>query len=120
MRKSSSWNPLAWLRDVQDWFIRAEKSSGFRPYLVFLILVFGLSLFLLKFFSNLEGIRQCAIFLIALSTGAFIILFAIKAFQDPDFARSETHVQRMRKYDLEMMGTESDMIEGQIVERQLV
>ncbi len=119
MAKSSPWNPFDWMRSMQDWFVRAEKSSGFRPYLIFLILVCCVGIILLKFFRDVPGVPTLAEWIIGVSVVSFVILFAIKSFQQPDFCRSETHIQRMKKIELETMGSEYDMIEGELVEKQI-
>lgn len=40
--------------------------------------------------------------------GAFILLYVIKAFQDPNFCRSEKHVETVRR--LELMEQKGDMM----------
>lgn len=48
---------------------------------------------------------------------SFVPLFAWKAHTDPDFCRSESHVQRIKKYELESMGTETKTIPGEVYEQ---
>ena len=109
-------NPLEWVRSAQDWFTRSERSSGFRPYLIFLILVFGFALPLFIFFSQNQLINYLAAGIVAFSIIGFVILFSIKAFQDPDFCRSEKHIQRLKKLEIESLGTESKQVDARIVE----
>ena len=68
--------------------------------------------------SALPGVRIVALWILAGSFISFIILFATKAFQDPDFCRSETHLHRMKKLELEHMGSETESLPGEIVEEQ--
>lgn len=116
---SNPFNPLSWLQSAQDWFTRAERSSGFRPYLIFLILAAGVAFGILIILPDVPGSRLFAFILLGASFGAFILLFTIKAFLDPDFCRSETHLHRMKKLDLEYMGSESQPLPGDVVEKQL-
>ncbi|SRR6266404_7569785 len=112
-------NPLDWLRSAQDWFAKTERSSGFRPYLIFFIIVCGLSLSLLFGFSQIYEVRIAALSILIMSSFAFILLFAIKSFQEPDFCRSETHLRSMKKLELEYMGSESEAVPGEIIEEQI-
>ncbi len=109
-------NPLDWIASAQDWFSKTEKSSGFRPYLIYLILAFGISICLLSFFSHIKYVSEVALAIISLSVLAFIVLYFIKSFSDPNFCRSESHIQKIKKYELEYMGNESNQIEGRILE----
>ena len=111
-------NPIEWLKTAQDWFVKAERSSGFRPYLVFLFLASGVSLVLLTGFRDVPGVRLVALWTMGGSFASFIVLYSVKAFQNPDFCRSETHLHRMKKLELEYMGSESEMLPGEIVEEQ--
>src|SRR5260370_38331423 len=109
-------NPLDWIRSAQDWFAKTERSSGFRPYLIFFILVCGLSLVLLLGFSQVNEVRVVALLILLVSCIAFIVLFAIKAFQDPDFSRSETHLRSMKKLELEYMGAQTEELPCEIIQ----
>ena len=111
-------NPIEWLKTTQDWFVKAERSSGFRPYLVFLILASVFSLVLLTLFRDVPGVRLVALSIMGGSFAGFIVLYSVKAFQNPDFCRSETHLHRMKKLELEHMGSESEVLPGEIVEEQ--
>jgi hypothetical protein len=115
---SNPFNPLEWLRSAQDWFVKTERSSGFRPYLIFLFIVCGLSLSLLWMAGDKPDIRLLAVVLVGTSFGGFVILFAIKSFQEPDFCRSETHVRQMKRLELEYMGSESESLPAEVVEEQ--
>jgi hypothetical protein len=116
----SPWSPLDWIRSAQDWFSTTERSSGFRPYLIYLILCFGAGLALLTFFSSLIAAQIVAILLISIPAACFIILFGIKAFQDPQFCRSERHVEKVLKLEIESLGSESHQLEAEIVEKSLL
>lgn len=109
-------NPLDWLKSAQDWFARAERSSGFRPYLIYLLLSLGAGIALLTISENRPLVEVLAVSLIGFPVLSFVPLFWWKASSDPDFCRSETHIQRLKKFELEAMGTESRQIEGEIVE----
>lgn len=112
-------NPLDWLSSAQDWFTRTEKSSGFRPYLIYLILCIGAGFCLLFIFPDRHLIEVLGITLIAVPSILFIPLYAWKSHVDPNFCRSESHVAKLRKYDLEMMGSESKQIQGNVIDNNL-
>ena len=113
-------NPLDWLQGAQDWFVRSERSSGFRPYLIYLILCFGFSLVLLILFPESEVILFLAAGVIIVVVIGFFLVYCVKAFQDPDFCRSETHVQKMKRIELETLGSEDRAIEAEVLEQQLL
>ena len=113
-------NPLDWLKSAQDWFSKTERSSGFRPYLIFLILVFTVGIILINSFSNVNHASEVGLGLIVVSVLAFILLYFIKAIKDPDFCRSEQHVQKVIKMELETMGNEQHQLNGQIVEAEML
>ncbi|UCB57276.1 MAG: hypothetical protein JSV30_01450 [Candidatus Omnitrophota bacterium] len=100
-------NPLDWLTAAQNWFARTEKSSGFRPYLILLILVFGLAMILLTFFNKEGEFTSFIILLISIPLGIFILLYIIKCFQDPNFCRSEKHIETVRRIELMQQKGES-------------
>ncbi|SRR6266478_9559513 len=110
-------NPLNWLKSAQDWFKTTELSSGFRPYLIYLLIICGMVLCLLCGFSAFIVIVYAAVGTFVLASVGFIVLFAIKAFQDPYFCRSEKHVERVMKIDMERMGNETQQIEATVVEQ---
>lgn len=112
-------NPIEWLKTAQDWFVKAERSSGFRPYLMFLIIASGVSLLLLFGFGDVPEVRLVALWILGGSFGGFVVLYSIKAFQEPDFCRSETHLHRMKKLELEYMGSETESLPGEVIEEQL-
>lgn len=111
-------NPLDWLKSAQDWFSRTERSSGFRPYLVFFLLSLGAGLVLLSIFPNRPFVELLGLLLIGVPAACFVPLYAWKAHCDPDFCRSETHVQRLKRIELETMGSETRQIEGEVLEQQ--
>jgi hypothetical protein len=115
---SNPFNPLEWFKSAQDWFTKAERSSGFRPYLIFLLLASGVGFSMLWVFGGWPDVRLVALALLSASFVGFIVLFSIKAFKDPDFCRSETYLHRMRKLELEHMGSETKVLPGEVVEQQ--
>jgi hypothetical protein len=100
-------NPLDWINSAQNWFSQTERSSGFRPYLIFLLIYFGFVLVLLFGFPNSESIKQFVIDSLYLVITAFIILYGLKAFQDPDFCRSEKHIENVKR--LERVGQKNEV-----------
>jgi hypothetical protein len=116
---ANPFNPLNWLRTTQDWFAKTERSSGFRPYLIFLIIVAGISFSLLLFHGSVPGVREAALLILEATIASFIVLFAIKAFQDPNFCRSETHIERMKRLEVESMGSESNMLSAAVIEEAI-
>jgi hypothetical protein len=108
---SNPLNPLNWLQSAQDWFAKTERSSGFRPYLIFLILIFGMALSLLLLSNESLILIWLAVSMIGLSSLAFIVIFGIKSFCDPNFCRSEVHVERIKRIEMEKFGTESAQID---------
>jgi hypothetical protein len=113
---TSPFNPLNWLRSAQDWFTKTEKSSGFRSYLIFLLIVAGIAVCFLTLFRDTPGVTDVALWVVKVSVGGFILLFALKAFQQPDFCRSETHIERMARMQLESMGSEDRILPAEIIE----
>lgn len=111
-------NPLNWIQSAQNWFSKTERSSGFRPYLMFLLIHTGFVLVILTFFGDVDVMQQFVVRTLPLSYGGFIVLFSIKCFQDPDFCRSERHVENVRKLELmEKKGDEAPkLIYGEKVE----
>jgi hypothetical protein len=99
-------DPLSWLRLAAGVVRQTDKSSGFYPLIVvfFLCLLAGISLL---FWQRQDaGLKIFALSIITLPLLCFILVFAIKAFTDPNFCRSERHIERMAKVQIEMMGTE--------------
>jgi hypothetical protein len=94
------WNPFEWLKATQNWFSKTERSSGFRPYLIYLFIHVGLAFVLLTWFSHIEGITTFVIYSLAVSFGAFVLIFAFKAIQDPNFCRSEKHIETVRRIEV--------------------
>lgn len=112
-------NPLDWVKSAQDWFVKTERSSGFRPYLIYQIICFGMGLTLLTWFRGIDEIKYLAWLLVGGPTIGFLLLYGIKAFQEPDFCRSETHIQTMKKYEIEMLGTETHVYDAEVIEKML-
>ncbi|QOY69541.1 hypothetical protein [Pseudomonas sp. OST1909] len=115
---SNPFNPLDWLNSTQEWFTKAERSSGFRPYLIFVMMSFVAGISLLVAFPERQTIEIAGLTLMLGSAASFIPLYYFKAVKDPDFCRSETHVQEVKKIELEMMGSESKPIKGEILEHK--
>lgn len=113
-------NPLNWIKSAQDWFTRTERSSGFRPFLIYLMLSLGAGVVLLTILQDRIFVDVLAFVLIAFPVLSFVPLFLWKALSDPDFCRSESHVQRLKKYELEALGTESRQIQGEIFEQKAI
>lgn len=99
-------NPLNWLNLAQNWFSRTERSSGFRPYLIFLIILIGFVIVVFSFLKDQTLLVNLAIKALYFSIGGFIVLFAIKCFQEPNFCRSEKHIENVRR--IEMMEQKGD------------
>ena len=97
---SNPFNPLDWIQAAQDWFTRTERSSGFRPYLIFLITLFSFVIIASLFLKDNPRLIDAAINLLWISVLSFLVLFTIKSFQDPDFCRSEKHIENVRKIEL--------------------
>lgn len=113
-------DPFGWIKSAHDLVSKTEKSSGFRPYLVFLVVVCGASLTMVFGFPDSVALRVAAVSLIAVSSMAFIVFFGMKAFRDPDFCRSELHVQRLKKIELEMLGSEAKQIDADVLDRAML
>ena len=113
-------NPLDWLKSVQDWFSKTEKSSGFRAYLIFILVDFGMVICLLSLFKDIKYVPEVSLGMIVFPVVVFVMLYFIKAFTDPDFCRSESHIQKVRKLELEMMGSEIKQNDGEIIESELM
>jgi hypothetical protein len=100
-------NPLDWVKSAQDWFAKTERSSGFRPYLIFFLIHAGLSLVLLIQFKDNPTIRDFVINTLYVSVGGFVIMFAIKSLSDPTFCRSEKHIETVKR--IETMEQKGDL-----------
>ena len=103
---NNPFNPLNWVRSAQDWFRRTERSSGFRPYLIFLIIHAGFALTILTWFRTVTAICDFTVNSLYFTFGGFVLLFAVKCFQDPNFCRSEKHIENVRR--LELMEAKGD------------
>jgi hypothetical protein len=95
--KRQSLNPLLWFRQTQDWFTRTERSSGFRPYLIFLLILFSLGFILLYVFGGNEKVVTFVINSLYVGVGGFVLFFGVKMLQQPDFCRSEKHVENLTR-----------------------
>jgi hypothetical protein len=99
-RLNRNWNPFDWLKATQNWFSKTERSSGFRPYLIYLIIHVGLACVFLTWFSQIEGVITFVINSLWVSFCAFILIFIFQAFQDPNFCRSEKHIETVKRIEL--------------------
>ena len=97
---SNPFNPLSWISAAQDWFRKTERSSGFRPYLIFLLIHFSAAISLLATFRGVEPVTRFAINSLYISVIAFVVYFGIKALHDPDFCRSERHIENVKRIEL--------------------
>ena len=81
---------VKFLKSTQNWFIKAEKSSGFRPYLIFLILLWSFGLIILRIVSgNTILLLFCIGFIYVLPIIHFSFMYTFMAIKNPDFCRSE-------------------------------
>ncbi|HCL3996430.1 hypothetical protein ACEOPL_10995 [Pseudomonas aeruginosa] len=110
-------NPLDWINSAQDWFTKTEKSSGFRPLLVGSIITSSIGAMLLYTLNGDPEIKKLAMLMIIGLWPVFGVIFSIKSFTDPDFCRSESHVQAVRKMELEVMGSETKQIKGEVLDQ---
>lgn len=107
---SNPFNPLDWIQSTQDWFRKTEVTSGFRPYLIIVVMAMGLGFTMLVLFRDDYLIKLVSIGLIVGPIIVISIIYSIKSFTHPDFCRSEKHVQLMRKIEVESFGTEQKQI----------
>ena len=115
----SPFNPLDWIKSAQDWFAKTERSSGFRPFLIFIFICYGMGFGLLTAFNDMD-IKYVALGIVSLSTLSFIVLYFIKSFTDPNFCRSESHIERLRQIDKEPLGSDIKQIGSNIIEGQIL
>jgi hypothetical protein len=100
VKPSNPFNPLNWIRSTQDFFLKSERSSGFRPYLIFFVVLCSFDLTLLVLFKDNPQIQSIAETTLYIGVIGFVVIFAIKSFQDPDFCRSEKHVETVKRIEL--------------------
>ena len=74
---------------------------------------------LLAAFNDL-AIKYVALGIISLPALSFIILYFIKSFTDPNFCRSETHVERLRQIDREPLGSDIKQIDHSVIGGQVL
>ena len=58
--------------------------------------------------------------LIVVAVLAFILLYYIKSLSDPDFCRSEQHIQKIMRIELETMGNEGNQLRGEVIEADML
>ena len=98
-------------RSVAEGFLKIHKSSGFHPFLIFFFLLSCL-LSTSFFFHAPIWIQAILIALTFVCTIGFLYLFFEKARRDPDFCRSESHVQKMTELGIgEKMGSNTAKID---------
>ncbi|MDD4183683.1 MAG: hypothetical protein PHT53_07715 [Candidatus Omnitrophica bacterium] len=93
-------NPLEWIKAAQNWFSTTERSSGFRPFLIFIILQIGFAIVAFSCFNDIKPLTMLVEKSLCVSFISFIVLFAIKCFQDPNFCRSEKHIENVRRIEM--------------------
>lgn len=86
--------PKAW--SAMHKFLQSEKSSGYRPYLVYMGMTFTVGLPLCSF----EATRLIGELLIVVPACIFILHFIVMSFYNENFCRSEKHVETMKQIDL--------------------
>lgn len=111
-------NPANWFRATQDWFAKTELSSGFKPYLAYLLICIPAGLILIAFghFFSENFLKIVGAILVIVPILYFIPLYTWKAKTDREFCRSEKHVETMRHIELEAMGSKSHQIPGDVYE----
>ncbi len=80
------------------WAKGTERSSGFRPYIVFLPLIVIAAITGRWLIGESFQTPMCV--LLYTSSGGFILNFAWKSHYDPDFCRSERHVEKKQLHQL--------------------
>lgn len=95
-----SLNPFNWIRSAQDWVRTTEKSSGFRPFIIVLVLLFGFLLCLLAGFG--KDVIPFVQNIVYIALTVFFLTFIIKSLFDPAFCRSERHVEKLNQQQIEM------------------
>ena len=98
---ASPFNPLNWLTSAQDWFAKTEKSSGFRPFLIFLLIHVGFVIILLAAFGQNKVTSIFVVPSLFISFIGFVLLYVVKAFHDPNFCRSERHIETVKHIEME-------------------
>jgi hypothetical protein len=74
---------------------------------------------LLATFNDL-AIKYVALGTISLPVISFILLYFIKSFTDPNFCRSESHIERLRQIDREPLGSDVKQIDRNVIEGQIL
>ena len=59
------------------------------------------------FFDHIKGLKDFTVYSLYISFIGFVVLYVIKCFQEPDFCRSEKHIENVRK--LELMEQKGDV-----------
>jgi len=100
-------NFFNWIQSTQNWFSKTEKSSGFRSYLIYLWIILVFTIVVFAFLNQYQDLKDFAIFAFKWSFIGFIVIFFIKAIFDPDFCRSEKHIENVKKLEFSQQKGES-------------
>ncbi|MCC6969473.1 MAG: hypothetical protein IT434_04555 [Phycisphaerales bacterium] len=109
-----------WIRGAQEWLVKTQRSSGFYPLLFFVFLVLigvAIVLSIAGATSYLSTIVVCVFVIVVLW---FLVIYTIKAFQQPEFCRSETHLENMRRLEREPLGSKEEQIPAADEDRILI
>ncbi|MCE9594989.1 MAG: hypothetical protein K8S98_12440 [Planctomycetes bacterium] len=96
---------LGFFSTAQDLLARHERSSGMRPFLIVIGLCFALFAASMPFSMTDDMRRLLAWFLLAAPLIGFFLIFCVKALQDPNFCRSEKHVEHLAKIQVARLGS---------------
>jgi len=80
--------------------ISLERSSGFRPFFIFLGIVTPTCLTLAFFFKENKFVLTFSLVSLGISWFLFLLTYCIKAFSHPSFCRSEKHLETMKRLAL--------------------
>jgi hypothetical protein len=101
----------SWLSSTQNWFNRTERSSGFRAFLIFIILHICFAAAATRVLGATSPVSDVLTRLLWVTLPSFVILYFIKAICDPDFCRSEKHLENKLKIQYaEQAGDEAPTI----------
>jgi hypothetical protein len=98
-------DPFAWLRLTGEILRPTVRSSGFFPMIAFFALCILGGIPLLVLSGGNPVLIGLGAMIILPTLFSFLAIYWIKAFKDPNFCRSEQHIERMAKVQIEMMGT---------------
>ena len=101
---SGMFAPFNWLRSAVGVIRQTDKSSGFHPMILTFFLCLLGAMPILVWNGGNALLEIFAVIFVSVPLLCLVIVFSIKAFTDPDFCRSERHIEHMAK--IEAMGTE--------------